>query len=162
MRAYTCMHTNDVALWFGVIGGVGRTPVTPCSDTRKRAQTHTHPHHRPVVALWLETILPVPLKHSAPPLLSWCSCVAVMGSCLGAGGSIVVWQRFLNILFEVCCPHCLPSSLKLLAPLPVLRFASQVSSDSLYCTDQWVLGCCAEFQSNCFSGKSSADHDIDI
>lgn len=71
--------------------------------THKGAHTQTHTLQTSSCPLTLKT-LPVPVNHSALPLLSRGSCVAVMGSFWGAEGSIVLWQRFLCILSRPTAP----------------------------------------------------------
>lgn len=73
------------------------------SHAQRRTHTDTHTLQTSICPLTLKT-LPVPVNHSALPLLSRGSCVAVMGSFWGAEGSIVLWQRFLCILSRPTAP----------------------------------------------------------
>lgn len=78
---------------------ITRTLVTPC--------THSRPHSHPPTDHKSDPQRPL---HSAGLLLSWCSCVPVMGSCSAAEVSIVTWQRFLCILSQPTAPSvCLTS-----------------------------------------------------
>lgn len=126
---HTCTHTHTTLLFGRGYWGVGRTLVTPSSNTCTHTRTHKHTNSCPLT-LDDPSRAAEALSSSSPLLVFLCCCYGFLFSSWGFHCFVTAVPVYPVTIY---CTLCLPSPQKLL-PLLRFRFASQVASNLLYCS----------------------------